>query len=74
MKSKLQTLLGYVREFETKSVMTDGKVLTCRICHTTVSHSQNHKFNNTYLQINTQHHYPRLIQLLKSLLTTNYLI
>ena len=40
MKSKLQTLLGYVREFGTKSFMTDGKVLTFRICHTTVSHSQ----------------------------------
>ena len=40
MKSKLQTLPGYVRELGAKSFMTDGKVLTCRICHTTVSHSQ----------------------------------
>ena len=40
MKSKLQTLLGYLREFGTKSFMTDGKVLTCKTCHTTVSYSQ----------------------------------
>lgn len=40
MKSKLQALLGYVREFATTIFMTDGKLLTCRFYRTNACHSQ----------------------------------